>query len=177
MEPTSDYDLSVLAPPEPAVVTKTEIISDILESFQDLNQSAVFRADQEFLLTFLQLSREEQFLIGHQFTDMIKSCTFRGVDCQAMLGSAELKMQFVEHQVWLSATHGNCFTLQTTSQALGKSSLTGATYGLSLVLKLEQSDYLRGGQTLAAGARVTVQGLYIHVLNYYSGFGGTFGVI
>ena len=157
-EQTSHYNLSLLPLTDgPAVVTKTEIISDILESFQDVNQSAVFRADQEFLLTFLKLSREEKFLIGHQFSDMIQSCTFRGVDCRAMLGSAELQMKFLDYKVDLSATHGNCFTLQTVSKALGKSSLTGATYGLSLVLKLEQSDYLRGGQTLAAGARVTVQ--------------------
>ena len=154
----SDSDLSVLTPTAgPAVVTKSEIISDVLESFQDVNQSAVFRADQEFLRTFLQLSREEKFLVGHQFSDLVKSCTFRGVDCLAMLGSEEFQMKFLDYQVHLSATHGNCFTLQTVSPVLGKSSLTGATYGLSLVLKLEQADYLRGGQTLAAGARVTVQ--------------------
>ena len=155
---SSDSLLSLLAlTAGPADVRQSEIISDVLESFQDVNQSAVFRADQEFLLTFLQLSREEQFLVGHQFSDLVKSCTFRGVDCLAMLGSEELKIKFVDYQLHLSATHGNCFTLQTVSQVLGKSSLTGATYGLSLVLKLEQADYLRGGQTLAAGARVTVQ--------------------
>ena len=51
--------------------------------------------------------------------------------------------------------NGITFTLNTLSQ--GKSSLTGPAFGLSLVLNIEQEDYLKGGQTLAAGARISVQ--------------------
>ena len=96
-------------------------------------------------------------MIGHQFSDMIQSCTFRGVDCLAMLGTDQGRVKFLDYELVMSPTHGNCFSLHTVSRALGRSSLTGSTYGLSLVVKVEQADYLRGGQTLAAGARVTVQ--------------------
>ena len=40
---------------------------------------------------------------------------------------------------------GNCYTVYTEDKDLGKSSMTGAAYGLSLVLNIEQDTYLRGG--------------------------------
>ena len=57
----------------------------------------------------------------------------------------------------LSPSYGPCYSLYTASQELGRSSLTGAGYGLSLVLDIQQGDYLQGGQTVGAGARVAVQ--------------------
>ena len=45
----------------------------------------------------------------------------------------------------------NCYTLYTRSQALGKSSLTGPEFGLSLVLNIQQSHYLKGGNSMVSG--------------------------
>ena len=42
---------------------------------------------------------------------------------------------------------GNCYTVYAEDEDLGKSSMTGAAYGLSLVLNIEQESYLRGGPT------------------------------
>ena len=58
--------------------------------------------------------------------------------------------------------YGNCFTFNTIYNeadpygGMRVTSLTGPTFGLSLVLNLEQINYMRGGQTKQAGARMVV---------------------
>ena len=34
-----------------------------------------------FLQVFMSLEEEERFLIGHNFSGLVKACTFRGRDC------------------------------------------------------------------------------------------------
>ena len=100
-------------------------------------------------MMYLKLAEEEKFKIGHYFEDLVKSCIFRGVDCLSHMGSDDQNF-FLDYHVIVTPTHGNCFTLYSEDESAGKSSLTGSTYGLSLVLNIEQSDYLRGGQTLVS---------------------------
>ena len=73
---------------------------------------------------------------------------FRGVDClDSLTGNGESLLHY-EH--FLSPSHGNCYTLLTRRKVLGKSSLTGAAYGLSLVLNIEHDQYLKGGQSMVS---------------------------
>ena len=123
--------------------------ADIKATLQSVEQGGLFSVEQEFLQLYTALTEQERFSVGHQYQDLVVSCTLRGVDCTAP-GS------LLDFHVLVSPTHGNCFTLYSTS-ALGRSSLTGSAYGLSLVLDIQQGEYMRGGQTLAAGARVSIQ--------------------
>ncbi len=59
--------------------------------------------------------------------------------------------------------YGNCFTfnseLNTGDQYAGKRicSMTGPQFGLEMVINIDQGNYMTGGQTQQAGARLTVQ--------------------
>ena len=88
--------------------------------------------------------RQEKASIGHHIKDLVKECTFRGVDCLASLGGEDSLMTYSS---FLTPKFGNCFTIYAEQEMLGRSSMTGAAYGLSLVLNIEQETYLRGGAT------------------------------
>ena len=88
--------------------------------------------------------RQEKASIGHHIKDLVKECTFRGVDCLASLGGEDSLMTYSR---FLTPKFGNCFTIYAEEEMLGRSSMTGAAYGLSLVLNIEQETYLRGGAT------------------------------
>ena len=88
--------------------------------------------------------RQEKASIGHHIKDLVKECTFRGVDCLASLGGEDSLMTYSR---FLTPKFGNCFTIYAEQEMLGRSSMTGAAYGLSLVLNIEQETYLRGGAT------------------------------
>ena len=88
--------------------------------------------------------RQEKASIGHHIKDLVKECTFRGVDCLASLGGEDSLMIYSS---FLTPKFGNCFTIYAEQEMLGRSSMTGAAYGLSLVLNIEQETYLRGGAT------------------------------
>ena len=119
------------------------------ENLNRIEQSKKFMTQQKFLKLYLSLPEEEKFEIGHHLQDLIVSCTFRGVDCLSSL-SADEDEPFMDYESINSRNYGNCFNLFTMDEWLGKSSLTGSSYGLSLVLNIEQDDYLRGGQTLVS---------------------------
>ena len=119
------------------------------------NQSQILKIGQDFLATYLQLSDFEKRKIGHSLTDLVKSCTFRGIDCINGLGG--IGDTLMTYETSLSPKYGNCYTIFTENELLGRSSLTGADYGLSLVLNIQSDTYLRGGQSMAVGARVSVQ--------------------
>lgn len=123
----------------------------------NLQQSKNFAIEQKFLMTYLELSEMERFSIGHQLRDLIKSCSFRGVDCLETIDTDDEESLFMDYDVIISPNFGNCYNIYMIDDSMGKSSLTGASYGLSLVLNIEQEDYLKGGQTLAAGARMSIQ--------------------
>ena len=61
-----------------------------------------------------------------------------------------------------TASYGNCFVFNTIENQYDDeagqrtSALTGPTYGLSLVLNLDQRNYMKGGQSKQAGARLTI---------------------
>ena len=112
-----------------------------------LEQSKIFALEQKFLMTYLELSEEEKFFIGHQLEDLIKSCSFRGVNCLETMDSED-GSSFMDYDIIINPTLGNCYNIFVADESLGKSSLTGSSYGLSLVLNIAQSDYLKGGQTL-----------------------------
>ena len=128
--------------------------NDLKENLKTQNQSKTFISGQTFLLTYLKLNQKEKITIGHNIRDLIVSCTFRGVDCRASLTSTAAS--FMDYST-NTTNFGNCYTLSTRSQALGKSSLTGPEFGLSLVLNIQQSHYLKDGSSMAVGARVSVQ--------------------
>ena len=46
--------------------------------------------------------------------------------------------------------------MYTEDEDLGKSSMTGAAYGLSLVLNIEQDSYLRGGPISMVSSLYTI---------------------
>ena len=52
------------------------------------------------------------------------------------------------YENFLSRKFGNCFTIVAENEYLGRSSLTGAEYGLSLVINIEHEAYLKGGQSM-----------------------------
>ena len=99
---------------------------------------------------------QEKASIGHHIKDLVKECTFRGVDCLASLGGEDSLMTYSS---FLTPKFGNCFTIYAEQEMLGRSSMTGAAYGLSLVLNIEQETYLRGGATSMV---TTLTSLYLH---------------
>ena len=115
------------------------------ENLQNQNQSLSFKSSQDFLLTYLKLTPEEKSAIGHQLFDLVKDCTFRGVDCMSALTGGSPLMDY-EH--FLSPKFGNCYTIYARNELMGKSSLTGADYGLSFVLNIEHDAYLKGGMSM-----------------------------
>ena len=66
----------------------------------------------------------------------------------ASLSNNDQSLMYYEH--FVTPKYGNCYTLLTRNELLGKSSLTGADYGLSLVLNIEHDTYLRGGQSMVS---------------------------
>ena len=129
---------------------KDEVHADL----KSQNQSKAFISGQTFLLTYLKLNERERITIGHNIRDLIVSCTFRGVDCKTSLTTNSASfMDYVTN----TTNFGNCYTLYTRNEVLGKSSLTGPEFGLSLVLNIQQSHYLKDVTSMAVGARVSVQ--------------------
>ena len=132
----------------------------IKEKFDTGEQGTKFKLNQAFLMHYLKLSETERFMIGHQLRDMVKSCTFRGIDCLTTIDSdddtffmgyevsrpVQMYGQFFLLQVLMTPLYGNCFDIFAEDKSFGKSSLTGASYGLVLELDVEQEDYLQGGQ-------------------------------
>ena len=62
----------------------------------------------------------------------------------------------------MSPTHGNCYVFNSIDSKTGSSyetqylAQTGPLLGLSLVINLDQQDYINGGQTEQAGARLVI---------------------
>ena len=43
---------------------------------------ALLDTEYQFLQVYMSLEEKERFKIGHNFSDLVKSCTFRGRDCK-----------------------------------------------------------------------------------------------
>ncbi|XP_021343720.1 uncharacterized protein LOC110443677 [Mizuhopecten yessoensis] len=83
--------------------------------------------------------------MGHQIKDMLISCSFDGYEC--------FPDNFTRYQ---TMEYGNCYTIQS-SAFTSKSS--GPKHGLSIILFMENDEYLRG-LTQGYGARVTINDQY-----------------
>ena len=114
--------------------------------------------EYRFIGQYMNVSEEERKKIGHQFSDLIKSCTFRGRDC--------LKEKYFENLT--SSTFGNCFSFNSnisgTSHAHWASSLPGPSQGLIVVLNLEQQNYMANGLTASAGARQVLLAYHMYLV-------------
>jgi len=130
---------------------------EIKEKFDKAEQGTEFKLRQTFLMDYLKLSETERFMIGHQLRDLITGCTFRGLDCLTTIDSDDEDSFIMDYEAVWSPIYGNCFNIFAADESFGKSSLTGASYGLSLELQVQEDDYLGGGQTVASGFRVSVQ--------------------
>ena len=88
--------------------------------------------EYEFLNAYMVLSDSMRHSIGHQFGALIKACTFQG-SCYSF----------------------NSFNSNITGKSTGllSSSLPGPVLGLTLVLGLDQRNYMKSGLTKGAGAR------------------------
>lgn len=102
--------------------------------------------DPEFFasekVSLLLAQQDERYLssLGHQFEDMVLSCTYRGISCS----------NFTE-KFWSKFWHykyGNCyvFNMGLTSSGMKssilKSNKAGPSHGLNLEINIEQDDYL-----------------------------------
>ena len=115
-------------------------------------QTTEVKEAEEFLMKYMGLSENVRQLIGHDFNDFIKMCTFRGSTC------LESKLFLLRS----NPEYGNCFTFNSNynreDPLAGNrtSTHTGPIFGLSVVLNLNQKRYLLNGATQKAGARITV---------------------
>ena len=126
---------------------------------------ADIESEYKFLKDFMTLDEAERQLIGHEFDDFVKSCTFRERSC------------LDANNFWLtnSPNFGNCYTFNSglnEADAFGGervASMTGPNFGLSLVLNIEQHKYMANGQTKQAGARLVVHDEDVRPLTDESG--------
>ena len=132
--------------------------------------------EYDFLNYYMGLDEIVRMEIGHQFDDFISSCTFAGKDCtnerwyfvNVFLVTS---WYFSNFEYITSALYGNCFAFNSdmyaNSSSTRSSSLTGPVMGLTLILNLEQYDYMKNGLTTSAGARY-YWWLYHSLSWYYS---------
>ena len=91
-------------------------------------------------------------LIGHQFDEFFKQCTFRERDCN----------NATNFKIFLSPNFGNCFMFNSIMNEDDPyaghrvTSMSGPAFGLTVSLFLNQKPYLINGQTQSAGARVVI---------------------
>ncbi|PFX34956.1 degenerin mec-4-like isoform X2 [Stylophora pistillata] len=115
--------------------------------------------DEEYFesekVSLLLAGKEENYLskLGHQFKDMILSCTYRGVSCSNF--TANFWTKFWHYK------YGNCYLFNsglTSSGSNGpvvKSNKAGPTHGLNLEVNVEQDNYL-DKFTPEAGVRLDI---------------------
>ena len=89
-------------------------------------------------MDYLQLTETERFMVGHQLRDLISGCTFRGLDCLTTIDSDDEDSFLMDYEAVWSPIYGNCFDIFAADESFGKSSLTGASYGLSLELQVRR---------------------------------------
>lgn len=124
------------------------------EEFQD-----PFKKDPTFLkneqLAVLMAKEDLRLLsmIGHQFDDMVLSCTYRGVPCKNF--SSVFWNKFWHYK------YGNCFVFNSGKMKSGKdapilkSNKPGPSHGLILELNIEQEEYL-GQMSPEAGIKLDI---------------------
>lgn len=115
--------------------------------------------DEEYFasekVSLLLAGKDEDYLsnLGHQFEDMILSCTYRGVSCSNFTGNFWTKFWHYKY--------GNCFLFNSGLSSSGsnspviKSNKAGPTHGLNLEINVEQDLYL-DQLTPEAGIRLDI---------------------
>ncbi|XP_045160274.1 amiloride-sensitive sodium channel subunit beta-like isoform X2 [Mercenaria mercenaria] len=97
--------------------------------------------DDLFTELYMDIEKDQRSRLGHNITDMLVSCTFNGRECTADM--------FHLHQ---TSDYGNCWSLRSEKFNVKTSGPSG---GLSLVLFLEVTEYLKG-ITTGYGARIQI---------------------
>ncbi|KAK3606183.1 hypothetical protein CHS0354_010824 [Potamilus streckersoni] len=83
-----------------------------------------------FTKLYMTLSRDQRASAGHNITDMLVSCSFNGRECYGR--------NFTLYQ---TSQYGNCWTLDSDKLVVRS---PGPNAGLSLILYLENSEFLTG---------------------------------
>ncbi|XP_023336248.1 degenerin unc-8 [Eurytemora carolleeae] len=113
----------------------------------------IYIQENTFVQFYMNFTDNRRTELGHPYADFVKACTFRGKDCNT-------ESFFL---VSFSPNYGNCYTFnlkhnpQDTFGGERLSSQTGPSFGLSLVLNINQADYMSNGFTANGGARVSIQ--------------------
>ncbi|XP_037071027.1 uncharacterized protein LOC119092156 [Pollicipes pollicipes] len=118
-----------------------------------MGQDEIYDSDMDFYASFMNLTEDIRKSVGQPFEEFIRSCSYNGRDC--------LNKDFFRQIS--TASYGNCYVFNgnisgTADRAAGhrNTTLTGANYGLKLVLYLDASDYMRSTVSQTVGARVTI---------------------
>ncbi|XP_033096490.1 degenerin-like protein unc-105 [Anneissia japonica] len=108
----------------------------------------VARQEMETLSNLLSnKSNEEKNKLGHQIKDLLVSCSWSSLFCSPK--------NFTNH--FFNAFHGNCYTFNSKPNGSEpkKSKYSGPSAGLSIMLFIEQHEYLFDVST-SAGVRVVI---------------------
>ena len=118
-----------------------------------------------FIFYYMNIAEKVRLSVGHQFSDMVKFCTFKGKDCLderyvvlALLIMVRMIVLGRMFSISSSSMYGNCYTFnsQTEGQQGRTSLLAGQNLGLSLVIDIGQPVYMKRGLTTTAGIRATI---------------------
>ncbi|XP_046612903.1 amiloride-sensitive sodium channel subunit gamma-2-like [Neodiprion virginianus] len=126
-----------------SLATPTVSATDEEEIKPQINQTQSFNDLMNFLALYANFTEEDRIAMGHDATGFIRACTFSGKSC------SNITLFF---KTISSTSYGNCFTFTTTRRTV----MPGKDYGLSMELFLDQSNYIGGGLSPRAGARVVV---------------------
>ncbi|XP_053395811.1 uncharacterized protein LOC123525591 [Mercenaria mercenaria] len=126
-------------------------VSDYVEEYQDIDEDAgglnspidsQTKLEKVFRQLYMDIERPRRRQLGHDIKDMLVGCTFNGRRCNSDF--------FQLHQ---TSEYGNCWTISSDKFVVKRSGPGG---GLSIVLFLETSEYLKG-LTTGYGARIQFQ--------------------
>ncbi|XP_012268274.3 amiloride-sensitive sodium channel subunit gamma-like [Athalia rosae] len=131
----------------PSVPPPTSTITNGADEEEDgkppINQTQSFNDLMNFMALYANFSEDDRAAMGHDAAGFIRACTFSGKSCS----NVTLFFKIIP-----STSYGNCFTFATARRTV----MPGRDYGLSMELYLDQLNYIGGGLSPRAGARVVV---------------------
>mgnify|MGYP002803827811 FL=1 len=125
---------------------------DIDDSEISLDEDVV--VDELIAIAASDYTHDELRQVGHQFHDMILSCSWKGFDCM----SGYFLKFWTTSWNW---KYGNCFTFNPGANETGhrlpvfRTSKPGPNYGLAIEMNIEQDQYMEG-LTEEAGVNVII---------------------
>ncbi|ESO89095.1 hypothetical protein LOTGIDRAFT_229019 [Lottia gigantea] len=141
--PNTDNDLSI-----PILGDLTDALTNITNGILGTNEvlgtkSNALQGEEDFVTLYSSTDAELRKAMGHHLKTMLLKCTFAGFVC------TEKDFSYVS-----DPKYGNCYTFNSgLNKSYEESRKTGPTYGLSLELYVQQSEYL---STLAPSAGVKI---------------------